>query len=690
MAGKDVEVSIGADASGVVSEGKSAGDKAGKALDEGLTDGAKSGASAAESAISELGSKASSILGAIAAGASIGALSSLAEEAAETSRSMGRLETSAQQNGIAADAMKEQYLNLTGVCGDADRANEALSDSMRLCAGDQQQLESFTKSLTGAYGTYGDAMPIEALAEAANETAKTATVTGSFADALNWASAAQTDAAVATSGNTAAIDAYNAAREGGATAEDAFNEALAACNSEQERTQLITSTMNGLFGEAADQYNENTKNAQEYAKSQEELKLKIAEVGTALQPVFTLAANVASKLLDALVPALQTVGEWLNNIANDALPVINDAFSQFSEAVSPIVEWLIDAFGEIYGYITETLVPAIQNAFEIIEPAFEDLWGVLQPIFEQIGQFLADHAQTIGEDLPAIIESLAELIATAVEVIAAAIQLISDVFGLVWSIVGPILEALFSWFGDNLPGAIDSLREHWERIKDVIEWMSAVLENVRGFVEDVKKFFTEDVPGAIRGMLEWFQSLPNRIWSALSTALQSVGNFARDFGQKGWDAARNFFNNIWEGLRSLPSQVGTIGHNVAIGIWNGIAGMGKWLYNQVASFAGNILRSAKNALGIHSPSTKFRDIIGKNIARGIKVGYEIEDPMDGIIDSLNAGMRAIDVQGATATAVSRQDVRQTINFNVPTATPDVVAREMREYSHYGLAGGNTL
>ena len=184
MAGKDVEVSIGADASGVVSEGKSAGDKAGKALDEGLTDGAKSGASAAESAISELGSKASSILGAIAAGASIGALSSLAEEAAETSRSMGRLETSAQQNGIAADAMKEQYLNLTGVCGDADRANEALSDSMRLCAGDQQQLESFTKSLTGAYGTYGDAMPIEALAEAANETAKTATVTGSFADAL--------------------------------------------------------------------------------------------------------------------------------------------------------------------------------------------------------------------------------------------------------------------------------------------------------------------------------------------------------------------------------------------------------------------------------------------------------------------------------------------------------------------------
>ena len=50
-------------------------------------------------------------------------------------------------------------------------------------------------------------MPIEGLTEAANETVKTGKVVGVLADALNWAG----------------------------ISEDAFNEALANCNSEAER-----------------------------------------------------------------------------------------------------------------------------------------------------------------------------------------------------------------------------------------------------------------------------------------------------------------------------------------------------------------------------------------------------------------------------------------------------------------------
>ncbi len=60
-------------------------------------------------------------------------------------------------------------------------------------------------------GELWDSIPIDGLAEAINETAKVGTVTGTFADVLNWAG----------------------------TSEDAFNERLAACGSESERTNLI-------------------------------------------------------------------------------------------------------------------------------------------------------------------------------------------------------------------------------------------------------------------------------------------------------------------------------------------------------------------------------------------------------------------------------------------------------------------
>ena len=67
-----------------------------------------------------------------------------------------------------------------------------------------------------------------------------------------------------------------------------------------------------------------------------------------------------------------------------------------------------------------------------------------------------------------------------------------------------------------------------------------------------------------------------------------------------------------------------IGKNIVEGLWEGISGMGSWLYDQVASFATGILDGMKEALGIQSPSKLFRDEVGKYIAQGIGVGFENE------------------------------------------------------------------
>ena len=90
-------------------------------------------------------------------------------------------------------------------------------------------MSEWTTICEGVYATFGDSLPIEGLTEAANETAKTGTVTGSLADALNWAG----------------------------ISEDEFNEKLAACNNEAEREALIRSTLTGVYDEAAAGYEKN-------------------------------------------------------------------------------------------------------------------------------------------------------------------------------------------------------------------------------------------------------------------------------------------------------------------------------------------------------------------------------------------------------------------------------------------------
>ncbi|MDO5410838.1 MAG: phage tail tape measure protein [Lachnospiraceae bacterium] len=65
----------------------------------------------------------------------------------------------------------------------------------------------------------------------------------------------------------------------------------------------------------------------------------------------------------------------------------------------------------------------------------------------------------------------------------------------------------------------------------------------------------------------------------------------------------------------------SIGKNIISGIINGIGGAAGSLFNKMRSIASSALESAKDALGIHSPSRKFAEV-GKNVVLGIIQGID--------------------------------------------------------------------
>ena len=83
-----------------------------------------------------------------------------------------------------------------------------------------------------------------------------------------------------------------------------------------------------------------------------------------------------------------------------------------------------------------------------------------------------------------------------------------------------------------------------------------------------------------------------------------------------------------------------VGKNIVDGIWEGIQSGWKWLTDKVADLAQSLLDTAKNVLGIHSPSKEFA-WIGQMSAEGMIVGFDDVDPVGEIKSSLAGSLGTI-------------------------------------------------
>lgn len=265
------------------------------------------------------------VTGLKAAAAAAGAVATALVAAAESTRdyrtAMGKLNTAFETNGHTAEAATETYKELQSILGDSDQAVEAANHLAKL-TDNTQDLQKWTDICTGVYATFGDSLPIEGLTEAANETAKVAKVTGPLADAINWSTSSTEDWTDALGGNKKALAAFTKATSKGESAEDAFNEALAACSDEQERQELIMEAMTKLYKGAATEYKRTNKTVIEANKANEEWNATLAELGEEMDPLLTDIKKMGTSLLqDAQAP----LKKMIDYVRNSVLPALTSA-----------------------------------------------------------------------------------------------------------------------------------------------------------------------------------------------------------------------------------------------------------------------------------------------------------------------------------------------------------------------------
>lgn len=296
-----------------------------------LSDGALKGAVAGLAGIG------TAIVGAVAG------MNSLVDNTAELRTQMGMLETSFTENGHSAETATKTYNDLFGVLGDSGKATEASLHFSKL-AKTEEDLAKVTDIATGVYATFGDSLPIEGLAEAMNHSAKLGSVQGNLADALEWS---------------------------GVTVDD-FNKELANCNTEEERAQLITDKLNGIYGESSKKYKELNKDVIDANKTTADYNQAVADIAKVAQPVVTEFKKVMVQVLQSILEKFKEVdlqgligkiSSAIKNLVDKVLPPLMKVI----EWVIDNLDWLVPVLGTIIGLVGSiTLAFKAYNAIALI------------------------------------------------------------------------------------------------------------------------------------------------------------------------------------------------------------------------------------------------------------------------------------------------------------------------------------
>lgn len=524
--------------------------------DRGVQDVAKSGDTLAgklKNGLATAGKMAAAGIAGIAGAATGGimALNNLAESTREYREEQGKLNTAFSSAGFSSGLATEAYRSLYSVLGDSGQATEA-SQLLAKLADNTQQVSDWTTIATGVVGTFGDSLPVESLIEAANETAKVGTVTGTLADALNWAG----------------------------ISEDAFNQQLAACADETERTALITDTLNGLYGEAAGIYAENNDELIKARENQAKLQDAMAKVGGAVD-------TVKNAFLEKFAPAIEeTAGraaEFIENIDVD----------QVAENVSNLVQRFKDLLPVISGVVTAFVT---FKTVSMIAPIITAVTTAIQGMsVAQIGLNTAMKANPIGLIISLIVSLISYLITlwtTNEEFRAKVMEIwegIKGVFVSAWENIKAVWDMVQPYFA-----AI------WENIKAVF---LAAWEGIKAVWDTVQPYFAAIWEG-IKTVFSVVSEVLGGFFSAAWTAIKTV-----------WDVVTGFFSQIWNTIKGIFSVVKSVLSGDFQGAWDAIKG----IVSGWADYFKGVWNKIKDVFG--DAWEKFKDV-GKKIVDGIKEGIK--------------------------------------------------------------------
>lgn len=385
----------------------------------------------------------------------------IVDESKEHLKIMSALEASSQLAGYTAEQTAETYKILYGVLAD-DQTAATTTANLQALGLSQEELTRLTYGTIGAWTKYGDSIPIDGLAEAVNETVKTGTVTGTFADVLNWAG----------------------------TSEDDFNTKLQATTDQSKRANMILQELadQGLIA-SAEAYRDNNKALIENNEAQAEYQEALSDLSETLMPVFTSITEAITELIEIFnslpAPVQAVIGVILGiitilTILSPAIMAVSSLFSIFG-ASAGVAAGGAAAAGTAasgsavgFGLLNMSLLPVIATILAVVAVVaavilifknWDEIVKWFQDQFANFGAAISDYVDDIGSFFHNMFDGISQWLSDSIDGFA---SWGSEMYNKVSTAVSDTIDAIASFF-TGLPGK-------------AIEWGSDMID---GFVDGI-------------------------------------------------------------------------------------------------------------------------------------------------------------------------------------------------------------
>ena len=283
--------------------------------------------------------------------------------------------------------------------------------------------------------------------------------------------------------------------------------------------------------------------------------------------------------------------------------------------------------------VTLRLAYAISDNWDTIYGAFKDIWGKIE---ERSPELTKNLEKTLGTLLS---EDTASVATGVVSTVTSALS--GDYGGALASGLNTVLSFLGTGMGQSLLDGLGTvLANGLPDIGGMISSFvgsSGLLSSLGAGLEGI----VSTIAGG-GGLSAAFGGLGTAITSvaaAIPELLPIIAIVAAIGGAialliGSWDDIGDFFNNLWE-------QVKEIGSNLINGIVEGIKSAWKGFTNFIGGLFGGVIDFVKGIFGIHSPSTVFFDMgsyIDEGFANGLAKGSDtvnqsISDMTNGALDT---------------------------------------------------------
>lgn len=316
-------------------------------------------------------------------------------------------------------------------------------------------------------------------------------------------------------------------------------------------------------------------------------------------------------LLKGIWSKICDIGNWIKDHIFE--PFINGFKSAFGIHSPSTV------MAEMGGYIVSGLLNGISGAWSSITGFFDSalsgltdmIGGAWSDIKSAASSAWNDHiAPTLSSAWDGIKNVASSSWSTVKETVTSKFTQAKDSLSSTASAIGSGLSGAWS-------GVTSTASSMWENVKSTV---TSKFTQAQGLLSGTAQLMQSTLSQKFSGILSDSTRKFESIRSILDRASQNSNSaVVRNFA----NMASNMISNMSNAARSIQNQGWSgVGQNICSGIQSGINRGWSWLSSTVSNLASSLLRSAKSALGIHSPSRLFRDEVGENIGLGWAEGIE--------------------------------------------------------------------